>query len=264
VTQQVIPEEIELSERAHDIRGSVFGKLTALRPVGSSQRGILWLCECECGRHAIRTVAALRSAVKDNSEAQCAECVQELRRGTSEDRRAIWRERHLLNWYTNGNLYSVGQLEVIKRLITEDLLEIEFPVGEAPTDTTDDHGHDQPEPYGAVYDGVEHTLDEIGIEFDVTRERVRQISLSAMRNLLQKHRRLLVSLMTGEFEPLVSTIEKAKAEPAFTGCRCQNYDRSVPEHVYCKSCGKVWRVSAGQELRIITSAMLRRATIVED
>jgi hypothetical protein len=260
---QDLPEEIQLSERAHNIRGRTFGKLTALRPVGSNQRGVLWLCECECGRHAIRVTAALRSNEKEASESQCAECAQELRRGTWEAKREIWRESFLLNWYERGNLYSEGQLKSMERLITEDLREIDFPVGERPPDTTDDHGHDQPEPYGAVCDGTEYILDEIGAEFDVTRERARQICLRAMSKLLQKHRRLFVSLLTGEFDWRSAAIEKTESEPEFKGCRCQSYDRSAPGHIYCKSCGRVWRVSEGQELRIITSTMLRRAAIFD-
>jgi hypothetical protein len=257
---QALPEEIGLPGRAYDIRGKVFGKLTALRPVGNNQLGVLWLCECECGRHAIRSTAKLRIATKNNVESQCAECAQELRRGTTEENRAVMHEIHLLHWYTYGSLYSAGQLETIEQDITENLREIEFPVGQPHLDVRDGHGHDQPEPYGGVCDGAEHTLAEIGVFFDVTPERVRQMCLRAMEHLLHKHRRLLVSLLTGEFDWRVASL--VEVEPEFIGCRCKAYERSAPGYIYCKTCGQVWQ-AGGQEARILTEAMLRKATIFE-
>ncbi|MCK5005019.1 MAG: hypothetical protein KAS21_08020, partial [Candidatus Aminicenantes bacterium] len=40
-------------------------------------------------------------------------------------------------------------------------------------------------------DGNEHTLEEVGQEFQVTRERIRQIEAKALRKLKKKSRKLV-------------------------------------------------------------------------
>lgn len=260
---QVLPEEIDLPGRAHNIRGGVFGALTALRPVGNGQRGVLWLCECECGRHAIRTTAALRRAAKNGEESQCIECLHEMSRGRANVHADRWREFYLLRWYEHGSLYTDGQLKMIEQRITDDLRTIEFPVGEPPPDVLDGHGYDQPEPYGGISDEIEYTLVEIAAEFDVARSRIGQICSTAMGKLLHKHRRLLVSLFTGEFDWQPSRINMEMA-PGFSGCRCKNYDRSAPGYIYCRTCWKVWQVDESQTMRILTDAVIRKSTIIED
>ena len=52
---------IPLPKRAHDLSGEVFGKLTALRPVGRQKKQLLWLCACACGNYTAATVGNLRS-----------------------------------------------------------------------------------------------------------------------------------------------------------------------------------------------------------
>jgi len=273
---QALPEEILLPERAHDIQGQVFGALTALRPVGNTQRGVLWLCECECGRHAIRTTAALRMAVKNHQESQCIECQRELFRGRVKYKTEWFKEFYLLYWHDRGTLYTEGQLKAIKRDIKEGLRAIDFPVGEPTPELLDGHGYDQPEPYGALSDGQEHTLAEIGLVFDVNRERIRQICVGAMGKLLRKHRRLLYSLLTGEFdwrsadvEKVLATLREEKiareeAETEFLGCRCKAYDMVLFGRIYCRACGKVWQVGEQQAMRILTATLIRRSTIVDD
>lgn len=45
---------------ALDIRGQIFGRLTALEPAGRRQRSVLWSCICSCGKEKLATAAALR------------------------------------------------------------------------------------------------------------------------------------------------------------------------------------------------------------
>lgn len=259
---QSLPEEIELPERAHDIQGRVFGALTALRPVDKNQRGVLWLCECECGRHAIRTTARLQQAKKNNVESQCATCQRELYRGVLSVRADFWREFYLLHWYEHGSLYTERQLDAIEDHITEDLREMDFPVGEPLPDTSDGNGIVQPERYyEMICDEPGQTLKEIGLVFGVNRERVRQICLIAMNKLLRKHRRLLTSLFTGEFDWRAVTLE---APPEFTGCGCKRYERSAPGHIYCRSCGQVWPMDERQITGLLTKRMLQDVTIFEE
>jgi hypothetical protein len=270
---QTLPKEIALPERAHDIRGQVFGMLTALWPINNSQRGVSWLCECECGRHAIRTTAALNKAVKNCMEAQCVACLRELNRGISKNNIEWKRELHLLHWHKYGNLYTDGQVAAIKRSVTKDLQAVNFPVGEPLPDVLDGHGYDQSEPYGAISDGNSYTLEEIGLELNVSRERARQIGVRAMGKLLHNHRRLLVSLLTGEFDWRIDDVEKILAamgkrkeetETEFSGCRCKTYEMVTPGYVYCRTCWKVWRVSERQAMQILTAALIRKSAIVED
>lgn len=261
---QALPEEIKLSKLAHDIQGEVFGKLTALRPVGRNRLGILWLCECECGRHAIRQTAALRRASRENMEAQCVECLHELSRGATKANAERWHEFYLAYWYEHGTLYTDNQLEATKRLIVEELRALDFPVGEPQEDEHDSHEYDQPEPYGALSDGTSYTLDEIGLEFDISRERVRQICLNGMRKLIYKHRRLLFSLFTGEFDWASAKLEKIGIAPEFVGCRHKTYERSAPGYIYCRTCWQVWRMDERQAAGLLTNTMLQKSTIIED
>lgn len=264
MSAQMLPEEIDLPGRAHDIRGEVFGSLTALRPVGNGQLGVLWLCECACGRYALRHKAALRRAANNEQESQCLECIRELHRGRLQDNSEFLKEIHLLHWHKYGNLYTHNQLKKIERDITQKLRDLEFPVGEPQPDTIDGHGHDQQEPYGTVCDGNEHILSEIGEFYGVSSERARQMCLGAMSKLLHKHRRLLVSLLTGEFDWRVAAIEEVCAEPEFTGCRCASYANSAPGYIYCRKCGQVWKVDESRSVRILTEVMLQRAVIIKD
>lgn len=46
--------------KAIDISGQRFGKLVAVRSVGSIRTGTLWLCKCDCGKEYTATAALLR------------------------------------------------------------------------------------------------------------------------------------------------------------------------------------------------------------
>lgn len=50
--------------RKVDITGQKFGKLTAIKKVGSDGHSSLWLCRCECGNEKIVTLPHLRQSTK--------------------------------------------------------------------------------------------------------------------------------------------------------------------------------------------------------
>lgn len=268
-TQIVPTEEIELSVYMHDIRGHKFGLLTAIRPIENRRTGVLWLCECECGRFAIRSITTLRAALRDNRESQCIQCLREMRSGWFRNQKEYWHEYHLLLWLNEHKLYTDKQLEGIEREILADLKKLDFPIGEPPESQFDSHGVQQSEPYGAMSDGTDYTLEEVGeeigyvdeeLEGTVSRERVRQIEAGAMRFLLAKHGRLLKELMYGEVsKPL-------KLSPdffvQFVGCKCRQYDRSPTGlHLYCTACGKVWPMSEKLINQVLTALMIERSHI---
>lgn len=125
MTDQASPEiEIEiLSPRALDISGERFGLLTAMRPCSRSQKGVLWVCKCECGRLALRTAAALRSAVKDGSEPQCSRCLQGLRGGMALEWRERVKERFLLRLERGMPLWTDTDLFAMESQIRADFEE---------------------------------------------------------------------------------------------------------------------------------------------
>lgn len=43
------PQFITLSKKAKDITNRRFGRLVALGPVGKNKKGVVWLCQCDCG-----------------------------------------------------------------------------------------------------------------------------------------------------------------------------------------------------------------------
>jgi len=59
-----------------DLTGQRFGELVVERLCADRAPGGLrrWLCRCDCGKPAIRTTTALRSAVKDGQQPCCHEC----------------------------------------------------------------------------------------------------------------------------------------------------------------------------------------------
>lgn len=61
-----------------DITGETFGKLTALRPVGPSPQGTLWLCRCDCcGTEVVAPTSQLRAGLRKS-------CTKRLRWTTAE------------------------------------------------------------------------------------------------------------------------------------------------------------------------------------
>lgn len=125
MTDQASPEiEIEtLPPRALDLSGERFGLLTAVSPCSRSQRGVLWICKCECGRLALRTATALRSAVKDGHEPQCSRCLQELRGGMALERRERVKERFLLRLERGMPLWTDTDLFTMESQIRADIEE---------------------------------------------------------------------------------------------------------------------------------------------
>ncbi len=57
-----------------NIKDEQFGKLTALRPIGSVRGGIAWLLRCECGELVTRVVAQLNASVRGGAQPMCGRC----------------------------------------------------------------------------------------------------------------------------------------------------------------------------------------------
>ena len=54
-----------------DISGKRFGRLTAVRPAGSTHAGVLWECVCDCGNRVVERGADLR-----NGSVKSCECAR--------------------------------------------------------------------------------------------------------------------------------------------------------------------------------------------
>jgi hypothetical protein len=105
--------------RGHDIGGQRFGNLIALRPFESTQRGIVWTCQCTCGRIALRTVAHLRQSERKGCISACRRCIQARRSESFADRRAGRRIRFLRYWNAWGTLYPFETYENLDLFVDE-------------------------------------------------------------------------------------------------------------------------------------------------
>jgi len=89
----------------------VFGELLALYPFDTQQRGVLWWCQCNCGRFAVRYAAELMGSRRDHRKPCCSECLAELRRGQRLQRRrdagVFWTEF----FRAHGSLYTAADEE---------------------------------------------------------------------------------------------------------------------------------------------------------
>lgn len=124
-TAQVLPEgDLDLGPGGIDIRGVRFGSLVAVRVV-SKAHGNIWLCECDCGRHALRSAGHLRTCAKVGLSPACRECLEEQRRGTQIDRGQRIREIFARVYRRVGTLYPESshiRLESLVRRDTEEFL----------------------------------------------------------------------------------------------------------------------------------------------
>lgn len=133
------------SEGAMNLIGRRFGELVVIakappRPRQSTDRRPLeqWLCECDCGRQAIRTTSRLRRAEKMGEAPACRECNIERSRGqlaTSRDARRSALASHFVQygsfWSTAGLLSEINKLRdaVAAELgFYPDLSPIEMPI----------------------------------------------------------------------------------------------------------------------------------------
>jgi hypothetical protein len=175
-----------MSNRAQ-LWGRRFGELTAIKAVGSDQRGVRWLCRCDCGERVMRYAGRLLLAKRSGHVSCCSDCLRELQRGryayhVGPAHRRYWREL----WEDRGTLYSTGQeialTASVRRAVAREM-------GFAPRDESaaPDRARTAWEP--VARNGPAMTLEEIGQELSRSRERVRQIEARA----LQKLRRLLTA-----------------------------------------------------------------------
>lgn len=256
---QVRPQRIEIPPRGLDLTGQQFGLLRALYPVASGQRGVSWLCECDCGRFAIRVAAQLRQP----GEHQCSECVRELFQGSREASRSFWRERYMLMWAETGRFYSDTIDRVHAEQIKETCLEHGIPFGEEPLDTFDRFEQDD-DRYCTFISERTQTLKEVGEDLGVTRERIRCIQNRALRKL--KLHWLIKELWYGE--PQAMPLSNPESPPSFAGgCKCRTrrkWDSVVPRVIYCRSCGRTWELSDRDIQNILTREMLDSLVTVDD
>lgn len=95
-----------------DISGQWFGRLFALKPVGSSKLGVSWLCLCVCGRGSLATTASLRYGGKKS----CG-CL----------RREVSSKAGRMNARRNGLRYGCSTAEpYVYGLELEDSLPVDF------------------------------------------------------------------------------------------------------------------------------------------
>jgi hypothetical protein len=89
--------------------GRQFGELTVLREYDRGVAGARWLCRCDCGREAIRKGAYLRYRAKFGGRACCSECLVELRRGISHDKRERFKSFLREYWEEHNSLYTENE-----------------------------------------------------------------------------------------------------------------------------------------------------------
>ncbi len=253
---QVQPARIPLPTRAFDLTGQQFGLLRALYPVANGQRGVLWLCECECGRFAVRLAVYLRN---QEHEHQCASCWQELHRGHRVSGREALHEVYLIMWAKTKRLYSNVFDEKQSKLIRAECEEHGIPFDESVNLVGDESTEDE-DRYCTFVENEAMTLDEIGQEFGITRERVRQIALHAYRKLSTHP--IVQELRHGE--PRREVPKPLPVDSSFEGCRCRRYDSVLADVIYCRVCWKTWKLPHRDVQKILTRNVLDRAVIFEE
>lgn len=137
-----------------NIRGHRFGELEARFPFERGRRGIRWACRCDCGRWAIRTVAALRGSVRAGHEPCCERCSRELWGGIVEsNRRAAARRRPKYRrlliglWNRHRTLYSDFYM---RRMESDIATSLETELGIVPDNPDEQWAREQIERYGKL------------------------------------------------------------------------------------------------------------------
>jgi hypothetical protein len=72
---QILPCAIDVGPRASNVTGERFGSLRAEYPCEKTRLGIRWVCRCDCGRYAIRTLARLNVTRRKGQASACSECL---------------------------------------------------------------------------------------------------------------------------------------------------------------------------------------------
>lgn len=246
------PQCITLPSRALDLTDQSFGLLRALYPMAVGHHGVSWLCECDCGRLAVRMAAALRR----QSEHQCSACLSELRGGYLETQRERRKQCYLVLWATTGRLYTSKYESTYSAQIKKECVDHDVPFGEEPPDVEDDAYIDPPEERYCTYiEDDTQTLDEIGKCFDLSRERVRQICLSAYSTLSRNS--IIKELWYGvpPLRPKPKTVRL---------CRCRALDSVSPGVLYCRRCGNSWKLPDKQVQRLKTTMWLERVVVIDE
>ena len=105
--------------------GDQYGELRIVSLLGSRRSGRVWLCACDCGQQAIRTSAALNSAVRNGRIPSCLNCANERRRGARGQNGDFWARL----FREIGTVWPASSTERLMRRVGEDL---------------DDEGHRSP------------------------------------------------------------------------------------------------------------------------
>jgi hypothetical protein len=110
--------------RGYELTGQRFGELTVIgRAEDTTGRSVgrLWMCECDCGRKAIRSSGQLMQSRRSGQRPCCHQCLRELRGGQWYQRLALLHERYLAQWVDHGTLYLDSQSKTIERNIRRDM-----------------------------------------------------------------------------------------------------------------------------------------------
>jgi hypothetical protein len=106
---QILPCAIDVGPRASNVTGERFGSLRAEYPCEKTRLGIRWVCRCDCGRYAIRTLARLNVTRRKGQASACSECLAareaEAKRTSGRNRREYWLKR----WNTYGSLWHPNE-----------------------------------------------------------------------------------------------------------------------------------------------------------
>ena len=110
--------------------GERFGDLVIKSIVGTCSHGNIWLCACDCGGQASRTIASLNRAVRKGSRSSCAVCNAELRRAVVGYERELVQAAFRKQWVDYGSLWLEHQTRALTTQIQNDLLAAFGPVQE--------------------------------------------------------------------------------------------------------------------------------------
>ena len=213
---QVVGDAIGLDEpkaRGCVEVGERFGELVALKIHAADRRGHIWLCECDCGRLALRHAVDLRRSVREGHCPMCAQCLRELRRGlrVAKNETAARRRSFIARAFVEtGSLYANGW-EAAEIIELRRELGLRDPPPPEPVRDTETLGSDTgPAPRYAM------SLSEIAREFDCTRECIRQIEARALRKLRHPSRlHILAEFVDGRADQ----VERARREKRLLSIR---------------------------------------------
>lgn len=101
--------------------GDRFGLLVIACELERTQRGIRWVCRCDCGRDAVRLTAQLNQSVRQGYEPACRECLDEVRRSCLHLKRERRAEAFRAQYVDLGTLWTFDQSERLSEEVLSDL-----------------------------------------------------------------------------------------------------------------------------------------------